>query len=46
MLFVIACVGLKQEWMRLHLATASQAPSPPVLALTDRVPVPSSTFRV
>jgi len=46
MLFVIACVGLKQEWMRLRLATASQAPSPAVLALTDRVPVPSSTFRV
>jgi exopolysaccharide production protein ExoQ len=27
MLFVIACVGLKQEWMRLRLSTASQAPS-------------------
>jgi exopolysaccharide production protein ExoQ len=26
MLFVIACVGLKQEWMRLRVSTATQAP--------------------
>jgi hypothetical protein len=40
MLFVIACVGLKQEWLRLQASTAPQPPLP-VLNLTDQEPCTS-----